>query len=850
MPNRLVESLREKLPASTIISDQVRLRLYGYDGTLFTGMPDVVILPETPEQTAAAVGLCCKFHLPVVPRGAATSLSGGPVPVRGGVVISTTRMDKILQKDYENMRVTVQPGVVNQDLQAELGKDGFYYAPDPSSQCVCTIGGNIGENSGGPHCLKYGVTVNHITGLKVILPDGRAMRVGRKALDANGYDLLGLIVGSEGTLALATQITCKVMPKPEAVVTMLAIFDELNAASKSVSDIIAAGVIPATLEMMDNSMIRAVEMALKAGYPEDAGAVLIVELDGLPSSTRAQVGLVEDVCNSNGARSFQTADSEAQRMLLWKGRKGAFGAVSNLAPSKICTDISVPRSELPSTLAEVMAIGRRHNLQITNVFHAGDGNLHPLVLYDPADKDQTRRVELVDNEITQLALSKGGVLTGEHGIGCCKMRHMAEMFSPSELKLMWRIKKAFDPEVRFNPGKILPKESEIGEVQPIELPSESFEQAALDLSPPPDTESLAKLLALANRDGMKVAVRGACTKAAATDGAVVIETSRLSKIINYDYVNLTLTAQAGVTLPELDRVTAEHGQMVALRPRMWDKATIGGIAATNDSGPHRLLYGTPRDLITGVRAVLPSGEMVHFGSSCVKNVAGYGIERLLIDSWGTLAAITEVTVRLLPRPQVSRTLAVEVCKPEAAREFGRGLMRSPLRPAAVELISPMAAKEAGIGEKWMVLLGLEGMAEEVDELTAKLEALARDSALPGLSVIEADYQGHWQRVTDVTPTGSVIKTTFDPAESAHVADQVSHAGPIPFRVSMCLGQAVIAHGGDSEVAATAGRSAEKHGGSLFWPRTGNTGLLTPIDPVEADISQKIKAAFDPKGTLV
>lgn len=849
MENKLAQALREKLPASTIVSDSVRLRMYGYDGTLYEGMPDLVVLPESPEQAAAAVELCAKLHLPVVPRGAATSLSGGPVPVRGGVVLSMTRMDQILEEDYENLRVTVQPGVVNQDLQAELGKTGFYYAPDPSSQCVCTIGGNIGENSGGPHCLKYGVTVNHITGLKTILPDGRSMSVGGKTLDENGYDLLGLLVGSEGTLAIASEITCKVMPKPETVITMLAIFDDLNDASKAVSDIIAAGIIPATLEMMDNSMIQAVEMALKAGYPPDAGAVLIVELDGLPSSTQAQVGQVEKVCKSNHARSFQTAENEQQRMLLWKGRKGAFGAVSNLAPSKICTDISVPRSELPATLAGVMDIGKRHNLRITNVFHAGDGNLHPLVLYDPSDEDQARRVELAENEITQLALSRGGVLTGEHGIGCCKMKHMAELFGPSELRLMWRIKKAFDPDVRFNPGKILPDESEIPAPQPTQLPAQSFHEAASAGSAPADVESFAQLLAVADRDGARVTIRGGSTKAGPAGGAAVIQTTSLNRIIEYDYINLTLTAQAGVTLPELDKATAEHGQMVAIRPRCYDKATLGGIAATNDAGPHRLLYGAPRDLITGIKAILPSGEIVHFGSSCVKNVAGYAVERLLIGSWGSLAAIAEMTVRVLPRPQAYRTLAVAVANPETVREFARNLMRSPLRPAAVELLSPAAASIAGLGDGWVVLVGLEGTAEEVGEMSGKLETLARASVLRGLSKVEDDYMHLWQRVTDVLPDGPIMKIAFEPAKSTHVAQEISGTdSDAAFRVSLCLGQAVIAAEAASELAKAARTCAEKHGGALFWPRYA-TGSLTAVDAVEADVSQKIKDAFDNDGTL-
>ncbi len=634
------------MPPDAVVDDPLRLSYYGYDGTFYEGKPDVVLLPETTEQVSAAVKLLAERGVPIVPRGAATSLSGGPVPLRGGVVFSFSRMDRILDIDYVNERAVVQPGVVNLQFQGILARNRFFYAPDPASQCVCTLGGNVGENSGGPHCLKYGVTANHILGLTMVLPDGSVLRTG---LDQPGYDLTGLIVGSEGTFGLVTEIVCRIMPLPESVVTMLAIFDTLSGASQSVSDIIAEGIIPATLEMMDNTTIRAVEMGLHAGYPIDAEAVLLIELDGPKSALPGQVSRVAQVCHRNAVRDFRVAENDAERALLWKGRKGAFGAVVNIAPSKICTDISVPRTELPKALAAVVEIGRKFDLPIANVFHAGDGNLHPLILFDPRDHGQLERARRADQEITQLAVKYGGVLTGEHGIGCGKRQYMTLMFSPSDLRLMHRIKDVFDPAHLCNPDKVLPDLSEIAEP---DLPDLTYR--SLDLQPL-DQEAVRATLAIANRDGVKLILRGAGIRGysgptlAPDMSRRVLHLDRLNRIISHDHENLTVTVECGVTLRQLDEALAEKNQMLPFGMEFDDRETLGGIIASDQSGPSRLQYGTARDYVTGIKAALPSGEIISFGSTCVKNVAGYAIEKLLIGSRGTLAAILEITLRTVPR---------------------------------------------------------------------------------------------------------------------------------------------------------------------------------------------------------
>ena len=866
MTSELAGQLRDVMPAEGVLDDPVQLSLYGYDGTLYESTPQLVALPETTEQVAAVARICHAAGVAVVPRGAATSLSGGPVPVRGGVVVAFTRMDRILELDYANQRAVVQPGVINIDLQDALATGGYFYAPDPASQCVCTLGGNVGENAGGPHCLKYGVTANHVLGVEMVLPDGEVVRTGGDSLDWPGYDLTGIIVGGEGTLGLVTEITCRIMPLPETVVTMLAIFDSLGTASQAVSDIIAEGIIPATLEMMDNAMIRAVEEGLQAGYPLDAAAVLLIELDGLPASMDRQVEQIKQACQRSEVRDFQVAENEAQRALLWKGRKGAFGAVVNIAPSKICTDISVPRTALPQVLAEVLAIGQKWDIPIANVFHAGDGNLHPLVLYDPRDEDQARRVVAIDEEITRLAVAHGGVLTGEHGIGCGKRKYMPLMFGPAELRLMWQVKEAFDPDLLCNPDKVLPAQDEIAESEPLLLPEGSFSQVAPQVAArnepgwfePVDEEAVQKMLALAHRERQPVVVRGAGTKLSPpADDVAVISTKCLNHILAYDYENLTITVQGGVTLPQIEEAVADRGQMLALRPRFAQRATVGGILAANESGPHRLLYGGPRDLVTRIKAALPSGEVVSFGSSCVKNVAGYAVEKLFIGSRGSLGAILEVTLRTLPRPEALGTVALLVEDPRAAAPLLAELVASPLRPAAVELLNPLAGETVGgVNRHWTLLVGLEGFTEDVEEMTGRLGVMAAEHGLDDWRKIDRDYLALWSDVTNLAahPAGTaILKASCQLGATTTLTAELNaldSAGAL--RAAPGLGLVHCAVSSNQELRdyqSQAQSLAEKYGGTTSWLAPTPPGLATLPQGTSREICRRLKSALDPHNIL-
>jgi len=418
-----------------------------------------VVFVHTADEVSRVVTFLYQEGISYVARGSGTNLSGGTVPLNNGVVIEFSRMNKILEIDLENERALVEPGVYNLTLQNALAPLGYYYAPDPASQKVSTLGGNFGENAGGPHCLKYGVTSNHVLGAEVVLSNGEKVWIGSKAVDAPGPDLMGLLVGSEGTLAMATKILVRIMRAPERVVTMLAIFQAIENAGQTVSDIIGEGIIPATLEIMDNLVIRAVEESVHAGYPMDAEAVLIIELDGLTDGMDEQAQRILEICQKNGVVSARRAKDPAERAELWAGRRGAFGAVARLRPSYLVCDGTVPRTKLPEALTAVKQIGQKYNLSIGNVFHAGDGNLHPLILFDDRDARELERVHKAGSEILKICVDLGGTISGEHGIGTEKLVEMSLIFREADLEIMRNIKAAMDPKMICNPGKLIPQAS-------------------------------------------------------------------------------------------------------------------------------------------------------------------------------------------------------------------------------------------------------------------------------------------------------------------------------------------------------------------------------------------------------
>lgn len=453
----IVRALSRIVPGEGVVSEPAALVPFESDGlSAYRQTPIAVVLPETTAQVSDILRWCQANGVKVVPRGAGTSLSGGALPLADSVVLGLSKFNRVLEVDYANRCAVVQPGVTNLGVTAAVADQGFYYAPDPSSQVACTIGGNVAENSGGVHCLKYGLTTNNLLGCELVLMSGEVVRLGGKTLDAEGYDLLGLVTGSEGLLGVVTEVTVRILPKPQTAMALLLGFDSVEGAAATVGDIIAAGVIPAGLEMMDNPAIRAAEAFVGVGYPVDAAALLIVELDGPEAECAELVGHVESLAAARGANFLKTSTSEAERLAFWAGRKAAFPAVGRIAPDYFCMDGTIPRGRLPQVLARIAELSAEYGLGVANVFHAGDGNLHPLILYDADIPGHLEKAEAFGADILKLCVAVGGVLTGEHGVGVEKRDLMPEMFDPTDLACQQRVKCAFDPGLLLNPGKVFP----------------------------------------------------------------------------------------------------------------------------------------------------------------------------------------------------------------------------------------------------------------------------------------------------------------------------------------------------------------------------------------------------------
>jgi glycolate oxidase len=471
MHPQLIRDLVALLGTKAVLHQPEDLMLYEYDGSVELGSPKCIVFPNSAREVSEIVRLANRYEVPLLGRGAGTGLSGGAIARDGGLIVVFSRMNRILEIDEANLRAVVQPGVVNLDLSRAVEHLGLYFAPDPSSQKSCTIGGNVSENSGGPHTLANGVTTNHVTGIELVLPDGEIVRIGGKNIETSGYDLNGLFVGSEGTLALVTEITVRLTRKAEAVKTLLAVYETIDDATGSVFDITVRAITPAACEMLDGFTLRAVEDYVHAGFPKDCAAVLLIEVEGLTEAVEAQATEIMDVCRKNHAREVRVARDDRERALLWKGRKEAFGALGRISPMYYVQDGVIPRTRLPETLRRIAEISKKYDLQIGNIFHAGDGNLHPLILFDERNHEQFARVVAAGTEIMEHCVAVGGALTGEHGIGMEKNELMSLIFSPDDLALMSRVRAAFNPAGRLNPGKVLPLGKGCGEIRIPHIPA-------------------------------------------------------------------------------------------------------------------------------------------------------------------------------------------------------------------------------------------------------------------------------------------------------------------------------------------------------------------------------------------
>jgi len=706
--------------------------LYSYDASLARGKPGMVVFPADGHEVAGIVRAAHRNGIPFVPRGFGTNLSGGTIVTVEGLVVCLSRMNRILGIFPESRHAVVQPGVTNLELQDALAAIGFFYAPDPASQKVSTIGGNAGENSGGPRCLKYGVTTNHILGMEMILPDGEVVRTGGAALDPPGYDLRGVIVGGEGTLGVATEITVRILPLSESIITMLAAYDSVADAARSVSDIISSGILPATLEMMDAMIIKAVEESCACGYPRDAAAVLIIEVEGPSAGLKDQAGRIQEICMQTNCRNFQEAGNNEERTLLWKGRRGALGAVARLAPNYLVNDVTVPRTRLPEALARVAEIAEKYNCRHGNVFHAGDGNLHPLLLFDSRDMDQQHRVEKAGWEIMEACVKLGGTISGEHGIGLEKQEAMRMIFSENDFNAQRALKRAFDPDNILNPGKIIPPPKDDGKNEESVGPTllEQVRTISGNGAYASELMDKVKTASLKGRALMPVGSRTFNQFGNLPDRDITYLSSlSMADVIEYDPPNQVITVGAGMSLAAVQEQLQENNQWLPVRPAFFSSgSTIGSLVAMAACGPERMAYGAPRDLLLGLRYIDSKGFMVTAGGRVVKNVAGYDMTRLIAGSYGSLGFITEATWRVSTMPERCAVITA-AGSPEACAATALEIVQSRLSPVFLTCLpgNQPSADEASGG--WKIVVGFEGFSLTVDYQMGKCGAVLERAGL-------------------------------------------------------------------------------------------------------------------------
>ena len=756
----LIDNLIAIVGRENVLSKPDELLVYECDGLpQHKHLPRAVVFPSSTEETSAIMRELASANVPFTPRGAGTGLSGGALALNSGVVIEMARMRKILHIDTENRIAVVQPGVVNLHVSRAVAPFGLYYVPDPSSQPSCTIGGNIAESAGGIHCLKYGTTTDHVLGCRVVLAGGEVVDLG---VDMPGYDLLGTFIGSEGTFGVVTEATLKLAQVPPAVRTLLAEFMKVNDASHAVSAIIAAGVMPAALEMMDHEIIRAVEASVfAAGLPPDAGAALLIELDGIEAGLDDEAAQVISICMEYGARSCRYARDETERKKLWAARKGAFGAIGRISPDSMIQDAVVPRSRLPHVLGAAYDIAARYQLRIANVFHAGDGNLHPLICFDSRFADEVRRVREAGRELMEVCVAAGGTITGEHGVGLDKRELLPLVFSDADMHAMLKVRAAFDPLGLCNPGKIVPllrgcgeakavvsdngsapqtqpvrppvvNTSEIEVVTPAEFNSDramtSLAQVVGEANissntgtitvAPASAEEICETLKLASSERWTVVPAGGMTWLKSTAN-LIVSTRRLNRIIEHEPADLIAIAQAGVTLTDFNAKLAENGQWLPLDPPDDGRATLGGVVATGIGGPQQFGYGRPRGSVIGMRVALADGSMIKAGGRVVKNVAGYDLCKLFTGSYGSLGIITELNFKLRPRPASEATVVAT-----GTVEDLRAIVEARLFPVAAEIVNDELLVRFAGNEK-----GVAYQIEQALKLLKNAEVVMDDAAL-------------------------------------------------------------------------------------------------------------------------
>ncbi len=643
----MIRELKEAMNASQILDSYDQRMAFSYDATGERYVPDVVVFALTEEDVEHVVRLCRKYHIYLVARGSSSNLSGGTTPILGGVSMVMTSQRRIIDLDTANRQVEVEAGVINADLQEALSTQGFFYPPDPASHKISTLGGNVAENSGGPHCIKYGVTTNHVIQLQVVLEDGSLLWTPTTRDYRTGLDFAGILTGSEGTMAVTTRIVLDIWPKPMATKTMLAVFSSPEQALGAVQRLISCQIIPSTIELLDKKSLQLVESFVHAGYPTNAGAVLLIEVDGDPTELDVQVENIREILNRQGAEELKIAGTALEADNLWRGRRAHYGAAARLAPHLWIQDVTVPRPLLARMMNDVLNIGHQFGFDIFCSAHAGDGNLHPIITYNPGDADEVDRMKQADRAILQACVDLGGAITGEHGIGIDKIENLELMYGDKERSVMVNIKKAFDPETLFNPIKVVlpPLGSQKSNYQPRD--SHTWPQ----MWRPENLPQLQDAIWEAGRDGHCLSIGGGFQRWSLVGGPpdTPLSMAGLSEVVDYDRDNLTIEVQAGLQAKQLLQLLREDRLDIPFLPAMGSD-TVGGLIASNARHWRQSFLLGWRDVVLGLEWVDGLGEVMHFGRKTMKNVAGYDVSKLAIGSWGSLGVISRVILRLRPYP--------------------------------------------------------------------------------------------------------------------------------------------------------------------------------------------------------
>ena len=860
-PNRRdirLRELQQNFPGK-VLTHPVEMMTYEMDAAIDRGLPDAVLFPESADDVIRAVRWATLAGIPLVARGAGTGLSGGAVAEHGGLIIEFSRLNRILEFDPIGRAVLVEPGLVNLKLDEFVKKAGLYFPPDPASGRSATIGGNLAENAGGPHCFKYGVMTNYVLGMQAVLADGQPIWFGGAAYDYPEYDFAGVLTGSEGTLGIIVQAWLRLMRNPLGVKTMMAAFDSVEAAGQAVSAIIARGLMPATMEFMDRKMMHIIEDYAHAGLPVEAEAALIIEVDGYPGSLQPQMSELLEILENQSACRLRVAETAEERDRIWYGRKSAAGAMARLSPAYYLLDGTVPRSLLAEALAEVNRICQELELRVAYVFHAGDGNLHPFILIEnPDDPEVMRRVFHAGESIMQICVERQGSITGEHGVGIEKRQFLSMMYNQDELAAMRDLKSVFDSSGVLNPGKIFPQTT-FQDMVFTTVRSEAHPKECIDQFTPTTGEEVVELFRAAQSKGVSIRLRGGGTKSGllpATDW--LLFTKNLNSIRTINPQDLYVTVQSGTALEEMQGVLSSTGMWVPL-VSPWRQATIGGMLSTNFNAPLRMRYGGMRDLLLAVTVVLPDGRLVKLGRPVVKNVAGYDLPKLFIGAYGTLGLIIEATLKVIPCPRSRKSLVIPVENLKRGLEIGQKLAGNCLVASALLLISHSHGPKchelaSSVGNSpYYLVYSVEGLPEDVDaELTQVqmiLQSIRNSVGTELESVSGNSLWADWLRSAMASPE-TVWRVGVPPRELANLFGTIPQN--LDFLLDLLSGLTWIASS-SVDVAAEMPRirqCAQDLAGYavLLSSRTDSIGTnnIWGYQPESMELMDRLKSRWDPR----